>query len=548
MNKKTLFALSLACLAPLTLASCGDNTSNEPSDGTVTLDMFVNGGNSFDGVKKDSIWQKIEADTGVKMAIRGATHNSDYYTTLNPMINTGSIPDVIFAVPHDAGNSYNNWVNQDIIWNIDELLAEKPGEYPYIEAILKGDQFKNLTFGNHAHTLLPYLTSESGWGIYYRSDWLINIGYYTEKDGEKIAKTPETIEEFQDVLMKFTKNDPDGNGKDDTYGISPFGKAFYMNPLYHAFGVTPDYDLDVNNKGQYMLLTNEYKNFLSWAQKMYSNGYIDPQFAVNNNTQDRDKFYDGNVGVLITNAEMHVSWIANSFENANGKGKLVLGKAPTGTKNLGVEGKGGFSSWGGYWGGFSISKFCKNPHAAMKLFDYLYSPEGSKLRSYGLKDYHYSVNENDEYIPNIEHRNEEPTGTFYQTKDTEGDSVPTGYYEMGVGVFGSDIDWKEDMSFKVRRDPYALDANHKELIEEGLENNQVVRSRLFNVTGYYSSYTSKMKKVEDASNIYAINAIMGKKNLTSDWDALLNQVNQSTYDYKNIQKMIEELAVEAGII
>lgn len=548
MNKKTLFALNLACLAPLALISCGGAIDDTPTDGTVVLDMFVNGGNSFDGVKKDSIWQKIETDTGVKMAIRGATHNSDYYTTLNPMINTGSIPDVIFAVPHDAGNSYNNWVNQDIIWNIDELLAEKPGQYPHIEAILKSDQFKNLTFGNHAHTLLPYLTSESGWGIYYRSDWLINIGYYVEQNGEKIARTPETIEEFQDALMKFTKNDPDGNGKDDTYGISPFGKAFYMNPLYHAFGVTPDYDLDANNKGQYMLLTNEYKNFLSWAQQMYSAGYIDPQFAVNNNTQDRDKFYDGNVGVLITNAEMHVSWIANSFENANGKGKLILGKAPIGTKNLGVEGKGGFSSWGGYWGGFSISKFCKNPHAAMKLFDYLYSPEGSKLRSYGLKDYHYSVNENDEYIPNIEHRNEEPTGTFYQTKDAEGDSSPTGYYEMGVGVFGSDIDWEDDMSFKVRRDPYALDAVHKELIEEGLKNNQVVRSRLFNVTGYYSSYTSKMKKVEDASNIYAINAIMGKKNLTSDWDALLNQVNQSTYDYKNIQKMIEELAKEAGII
>ena len=57
-----------------------------------------------------------------------------------------------------------------------------------------------------------------------------------------------------------------------------------------------------------------------------------------------------------------------------------------------------------------------------------------------------------------------------------------------------------------------------------------------------------MKKVEDASNIFAINAIMGKKNLTTDWDALMNQVNQSSYDYKNIQRMLEELAKKAGII
>ncbi len=547
MKKSAQLFLGLLCLAPLSLTSCGGGTTPE-EDGVTTLDMFLNGGNSFDGLKRDSIWKKIEEDTGVKMAIRGATHNSDYYTTLNPMINTGSIPDVIFAVPNNAGNSYNNWVDQEIIWNIDELLAEKPGEYPYIEAILGSDQFKNLTFGNNAHTLLPYLSSESGWGIYYRADWLINIGYYTETNGVKTAKTPETIEEFQDVLMKFTLNDPDGDGKNNTYGISPFGKAFYMNPLYHAFGVTPDYDLDRNDKGEYMFLTPEFKNFLTWAQDMYAKGYIDPQFAVNNNEQDRDKFYSGTTGILITNAEMHVSWIANSFENANGKGKLILGKAPIGTKNLGVEGAGGFSSWGGYWGGFSISKLCKNPHAAMRLFNYLYSPEGSKLRSYGIKDQHYSIDDEGNYIPNLERRNEEPTGTFYQTKNEDGDSMPTGYYKMGTGVFGSDIDWDSALHFKVRRDPNGLDANYKDLIEQGLKNNTVVRSRLYNVTGYYSSYTNKMKKVEDASNIFAINAIMGKKNLTTDWDALMNQVNQSSYDYKNIQRMLEELAKKAGII
>lgn len=156
MKKSAQLFLGLLCLAPLSLTSCGGGTTPD-EDGVTTLDMFLNGGNSFDGLKRDSIWKKIEEDTGVKMAIRGATHNSDYYTTLNPMINTGSIPDVIFAVPNNAGNSYNNWVDQEIIWNIDELLAEKPGEYPYIEAILQSDQFKNLTFGNNA----PYVIALS---------------------------------------------------------------------------------------------------------------------------------------------------------------------------------------------------------------------------------------------------------------------------------------------------------------------------------------------------------------------------------------------------
>lgn len=98
MKKSAQLFLGLLCLAPLSLTSCGGGTTPE-EDGVTTLDMFLNGGNSFDGLKRDSIWKKIEEDTGVKMAIRGATHNSDYYTTLNPMINTGSIPDVIFRRP-----------------------------------------------------------------------------------------------------------------------------------------------------------------------------------------------------------------------------------------------------------------------------------------------------------------------------------------------------------------------------------------------------------------------------------------------------------------
>jgi ABC-type glycerol-3-phosphate transport system substrate-binding protein len=536
-------ALSLAGV----LASCQKEGNSTSSSGKTSLTIFMNGGNEYEGRKKDSIWKKIEEDTQVEMQIEGATHNSDYYTTLNPMINTGDIPDLIFAVPTSAGNAYNNWVNQDIVWNIDDLLAEKPGEYPYIETILHSDQFKNLTFGDGEHTLIPYLTSNSGWGIYYRTDWLINVGYYTEVDGVKTAKTPSTIEEFQEVLRLFTENDPDKNGKADTYGLSPFGKAFYQNPLYHAFGVTPDYDIDSTGQAEYMLLSPEYKKYLAWINTMYAKGYIDPQFATNNNSQDRDKFYEGKTGILITNAEQHVSWIASAFENANGKGLLTMGPAPVGTKNLGVEGKGGFSDWGGYWGGYSISRTCADPYAALRLMNYLYSPEGSKLRTYGIEGVHYSVVD-EKYVPNIDNRNAEPTGAFSGTNSADGTFEPTGFYKFG-NAFSNDIDWSEDRAhFSVHIDPDAIDSKYSSLIKQGIAYNTLCTSKLVNVTGFYSSFTTKMKKVEDAANTYAINAIMGKKNLESDYEALFATISQSTYDWPNIQKMIIEVAKKGGII
>ncbi|MFD0717029.1 hypothetical protein [Paenibacillus sp. GCM10027626] len=42
-----------------------------------------------------------------------------------------------------------------------------------------------------------------------RKDWLDNVG---------IDKLPETLDEYHEVLRRFTFNDPDQNGKNDMYG------------------------------------------------------------------------------------------------------------------------------------------------------------------------------------------------------------------------------------------------------------------------------------------------------------------------------------------
>ena len=533
------------------LTSCGNDDDSSP-DGKATLRIFMNGGNDYEGKKKDSILKEIENITNVNLKIEGATHNSDYYTSLNPMINTGDIPDIIFSVPSDTGKAYNNWVEQDIIYNIDDLLVEKPNEYPYIEALFKSEQYKNITYGDGAHTLIPLITSNSGWGIYYRTDWLINVGYYDLVDGKKVARTPTTIEEVEEVLRLFTTNDPDQNGKNDTYGISPFGETFYLNPLYHAFGVTPDYDLDSNNDPTYMYLTNEFKSFLTWFNKMYKNGYVDPQFATNKNSDDRTKFYEGKVGMLITNAENHVTWIGDAFDNANGlnedgTSKFTFGPAPVGTKNLGKEGASGFSDWGGWWGGYSISKDCKDPHAALRFLNFMYSPEGNKLRNYGIKGTHYDEVDG-KIIPNIANRNNEPNDTFVTNKDANGNSIPNGYYKFGSAFCGN-IVWDENnTSCHLLIVPEIINTKYASLIELGVKYNTLSTSRLTNVTGFYSSYTTKMKKIVDESNSYAINAIMGNKNLTSDYDALMNTIQTKTYDWNNVKKMIKEVASKAGII
>lgn len=546
---KKIFSMLLLLTVSLTLISCGNKDPEVDDQGKSIIRMFINEGNLLDGKQKDRIWKEIEEKANVSLRIEGASHNSDYYTTLNPMINTGDIPDIIFSDPNQT-NAYNNWVDQDILHNIDLLLAEKPGEYPWIEKLFESTQYKNISFGGGKRTLIPYLTSANGWGIYYRTDWLINVGYSEVVDGKTVAKIPTTIEEFADVLKLFTENDPDGNGKKDTFGMSPGSGAFYLNPLYGAFGVTPSYDLLDNGDPTYMYIRNEFKDFLEWFSDMYKKGYIDPQYVTNSNYADRDKFYEGKVGILITNAEQHITWIADGFESRNGKGILTMGDAPKGTANLGKEGSYGFSDWGGWWGGFSISTDCKDPHAALRFLDFMYSPEGTALRMYGIKDVHYTEDSNGEVIPNVTERSKEPTGTFLLVKDQEtGTMNPTGFAKIGT-LFSGYINWNNydtEGKIGIKLDSKSMDASVYQLIDLAAEKNVVLSGKLTNLSGFPSSYTVKMKRLEDYVSTYVTNAIMGTKNLSTDWDAMQNEIIK-TYEWKSIQDMIIEVATSTGLI
>jgi putative aldouronate transport system substrate-binding protein len=539
-----LIGILIIILTGSIILGCGNGDNDDSASGKAVVRMFLNSGNLFDGVEKDSIWEKIEKDLNISMRIEGASHNSDYYTTLNPMLNTGDFPDIVFSVPSATSGGFESWSNQTtgILWNLDLLIAQKPGEYPWIEKLLNSDQYKNIKYDD-AHTLLPHLTSPNGWGIYYRTDWLINVGFVNQ-DGT--AKLPTTMDEFQEVLKRFTFDDPDGNGVQDTWGLSPGSAIHTWSPLYHAFGVRPDYDV-YDGEISYMYTTQEFKNFLTWANQMYRSGYIYPQFNTNINNQDRDFFIDGKTGILITNAEQHVTWVMNPFEAKNGKGIVEFGYPPVGTENIGKLGASGFSDWGGWWGGFSITLASKNPHAAMKLLNYLYSPEGNMLRIYGIEGEHYTKDDDGNIIPNLEGRAKEPSSRFMESKDMEGNIKPFGKYKLGSS-FGEFIDWsqyEENGVVKAKIDASTLDYYYKDLIAQGMERNQVVASSLKNITAWPYSIHLAMNRVEDISKTYANNAILDTKNLTTDWNKMISDCNNA--GYANVKKTMKEIAISLGI-
>lgn len=555
-SKKLIFLASILITSGVALTSCVSEREEKDDSGKSYIYCWINEGNKYEGAKKDSVLRKIEDTCGVNLQVTGTTHNDTYYTTLNPKVNTGEILDILFTVPTAQGDGYSEWIDQGLLCDYDTLMAEKPGEYPYLEAIFESDAYKNIQYGDDLHTLLPFITSKNSWTIYYRADWLREIGYVAKDSngnalyeldykgnqildsitGEPLlkARAPVNMDEFEDVMIKFKEKHP------QTYPLSPGNSATWLNPLYHAFGCTTDYDI-IDGKVTHHYLQPEYKNFLNWAQKMCSLGLIDPNFGINSNNGDRDKFYDSKSGILITNGESHVQWILSRFAT----GQVIVGPAPVGTANIGKEGCGGFSDWGGWWGGFSLSSQCTDKHAAMRFLNYICGPEGNNLFHNGIEGVHYDL-VNNEVVPNLDGRYEEPEGTFYTVDVENGVKEPVGMHELGSHFQGRLV-WTSDREFTFIPDNTSIPLQYKDYFDQTVQLNTLVTSKLTNVTGWPSSYLVKMRKVEDACNAYTIETIVGRKNTTTDYEALLAKIEQPTYEWSSIQRMIKEVARKHGI-
>lgn len=57
--------------------------------------------------------------------------------------------------------------------------------------------------------------------MWIRQDWLENLG----------LSQPKTIDELINVIEKFTTDDPDGNGVDDTYGLGVTGALTFLQGI-----------------------------------------------------------------------------------------------------------------------------------------------------------------------------------------------------------------------------------------------------------------------------------------------------------------------------
>ena len=550
----TMSALIAACIGISAAACAPSNSTNEAG----VVRIFTYTGQEYDSVTMDSVMNAIQDEVGLEIRFEGASVE-DYYTRLTPMMGSGDWPDLIWSDPENSAGAFQTWADpaQDMLWNLDELLIGNEDRYPYLNKLVYSDQYKNIMYYD-GHYIVPEVQTSTAWAIYYRADWLEAIGFV---DDEGNARAPVTLDEFEYVMSRFSGTDlftdANGNKSGTTYGISPNTSNFYVNPLYGAFGITPDWDIDDDGNVSYMYAREEFKPYLEWMHAMYEEGWIDPVFNQNTGYTDRDAWYNGKVGCIMTNGEGHMEWVVGNFENSQGENKVIVGPAPVGTGNtseltgctLGVEGESGFSNWGGYYGGYAVTKGTADPYKTLDLLEYLVSPEGSVLRLYGIEGQHFYYDDEGNVVVDLDGRNSERINYFATVNNPDGTETCAGLHKMGE-LFGYNVDWdyfEQTGEIAVATDIGALYPKYSGLVSQAIEYTKDLQTpRLLNVTAYPSTISTMRTEVMNISSQFINRAIIGTVNLTSDWQAMLDNLDGA--GYQTVKAVMKETAESLGIL
>jgi len=197
-----------------------------------------------------------------------------------------------------------------------------------------------------------------------RKDWLDNLG----------LSMPKTVDEFYNVLRAFTFDDPDGNGRHDTYGLAGGVNFSYLWQVFSAFGVQPGDFQRVGNELHPDYIRPEMRTALAFLSRLYSEGIMDKDTLVMNGNQIEDKAVRGIIGLFGSAAAGLVIRIYPNMLTVNPNAQVELFVPPPSTNGNVIMPVG--RNGGGMRG---VSARCNNMDAVMRYFNWMIEQDTSAL-------------------------------------------------------------------------------------------------------------------------------------------------------------------------
>jgi putative aldouronate transport system substrate-binding protein len=202
---------------------------------------------------------------------------------------------------------------------------------------------------------------------------------------------PKTTDELFTTAKAFTDKDPDGNGKNDTYGLS-LGGGFQTKIIDSMFGV-PQFSNYILKDGNLQYAWDNTKASVEFKKKLFQENVIDKDFAADTNGDKAKRdFLNGKLGFISTSMLSAVEMETLMKNEPNVKLQpILLPKSSFGQFSPPLSSP--------VQNGAAVYAKAKDPVSIIKYIDFLNKESTYKVLKWGTEGEHYKLGSNGCSIP-----------------------------------------------------------------------------------------------------------------------------------------------------
>jgi len=330
--KVAFVSLLLLCMAGSLFASGG--SQSQSSSGPVAIELWY-GLSMTESPPPPADWKVlslIKEKLNIDLRISALpSSDNDQTTRIQAAAAANSLPD-IFQI---GRSPWVNLVRTGLLGAVDDLYPQMPNRTKQMH---NAAARAYTTYNGKNYGFAAVSTIEKNEGIVIRKDWLNKLG----------LNVPVTTEDLFNVMKAFTLNDPDGNGRADTYGYGAFientppyeyGLGRRFDPIMGAFGVAGAWSFDSKTAG--LVIKNPaFFDALTYVKRMVDERIIDPNWLSYTKDDFRAAWKQGRFGIMreqfaaLTSQSNYAPFDAN-FPNGEW---IVIDppKGPAGLSSVGV--------------------------------------------------------------------------------------------------------------------------------------------------------------------------------------------------------------------
>ena len=375
--------VSAAAIATLAMVSCGGGKKSSAVD----IELWYGAAASEAGpIPADWVGYQIVKDKfNINLKLTNLpSSEADQNTKINAAGAANTLPD-IFMVSNEV---FSTLVAKKLLAPVDSMYAKMPNR---TAKLYDKDSRAFTTIDGHSYALAQPGSIVRNEGVLIRKDWLDKLG----------LSVPKTTDEFLTVMKAFTENDPDGNGKNDTYGYGAYlevsatneGLGKRLDPIFGAFGVAGTWDLTSAKTAGLNIYKPEYYDAMVYLKQMVDAGVIDPNWLAYKKDDFRAAWKQGRFGIM---REQNAAYAAEGnykpFDKNFPNGEWMIIEPP-----VGPNGKSSVGTYSQAYRMYAVSASAAKAGKLDKiaeLLEWMSSDEGYYLLGWGQEGVNYVFDKN----------------------------------------------------------------------------------------------------------------------------------------------------------